>query len=59
MEEAAVLADRVAIMDHGSIIAQGTPQQLIREVCGEQILMFALSPMGPEVAARMADALPY
>ncbi len=38
MEEAEVLADRVAIVDQGKIIAQGTPRQLIREVCGEQVL---------------------
>jgi len=31
MEEAERLCDRVAIMDHGKIIAMGTPQELIRE----------------------------
>jgi ABC-2 type transport system ATP-binding protein len=31
MEEAEQLCDRVAIMDHGKIIALGTPQELIRE----------------------------
>ena len=31
MEEAQRLCDEVAIMDHGKIIAQGTPQELIRK----------------------------
>ena len=38
MEEAEYLCDEVAIMDHGKIIAQGTPDQLIAEHCkGETI----------------------
>lgn len=38
MEEAEVVADRVAIMDAGQIIAQGTPRQLIRDVIGGDLL---------------------
>ena len=34
MEEAQHLCDDIAIMDHGRIIARGTPQNLIREHCG-------------------------
>ena len=33
MEEAQHLCDEVAIMDHGRIIARGTPQELIRTHC--------------------------
>jgi ABC-2 type transport system ATP-binding protein len=43
MDEAERLCDRVAIMDHGKIIALGTPQQLISSVGGEHIVEFALS----------------
>jgi len=41
MDEAERLCDRVAIMDHGRIIALDTPQQLIASVGGEHIVEFA------------------
>ena len=44
MDEAERLCDRVAIMDHGKIIAMGTPQQLIASIGGEHIVEFALGP---------------
>ena len=34
MEEAQFLCDEIAIMDHGEIIAQGSPGDLIRSHCG-------------------------
>ena len=43
MEEAERLCDRVAIMDHGRVIALGTPQQLIASVGGEDIVEFAVA----------------
>jgi ABC-2 type transport system ATP-binding protein len=42
MDEAQRLCDRVGIMDHGKIIALGTPQQLIATVGGEDIVEFAV-----------------
>jgi ABC-2 type transport system ATP-binding protein len=42
MDEAERLCDRVAIMDHGRIIALGTPQQLISSVGGDHIVEFAV-----------------
>jgi len=41
MDEAERLCDRVGIMDHGRIIALGTPQQLIASVGGDHIVEFA------------------
>ncbi|HEX4319828.1 MAG TPA: ABC transporter ATP-binding protein [Acidobacteriaceae bacterium] len=43
MDEAERLCDRVAIMDHGKIIALGTPQQLIASIGGEHIVEFAIT----------------
>jgi ABC-2 type transport system ATP-binding protein len=38
MEEAQLLCDEIAIMDHGRIIAQGAPQRLLREHFAEVLL---------------------
>uniref|UniRef100_A0A7C1JAM9 ABC transporter ATP-binding protein n=1 Tax=Caldilinea aerophila TaxID=133453 RepID=A0A7C1JAM9_9CHLR len=42
MEEAERLCDRVAIMDHGCIVALDTPQNLIRTIDAEQRLVFGV-----------------
>ena len=47
MEEAERLCDRVAIMDHGKVIAMGTPKELIATVGGEDIVEFAVSGSQP------------
>src|SRR5215471_2727206 len=47
MDEAERLCDRVAIMDHGRIIALGTPSDLIASVGGEHIVELVVSPDSP------------
>ncbi len=42
MDEAERLCDRVAVVDHGKVIAQGTPRQLIAELGGEHVVEFTL-----------------
>ena len=47
MDEAERLCNRVAVMDHGKIIALGTPKELIASIGGDQIVEFALSDASP------------
>src|SRR5579864_5125836 len=42
MDEAERLCDRVAVVDHGKVIAEGTPRQLIAELGGEHVVEFSL-----------------
>jgi lipooligosaccharide transport system ATP-binding protein len=42
MEEAARLCDRLLIMDHGRIVAEGEPGALIREHVGREVLELQL-----------------
>ena len=41
MDEAERLCDRVAIMDHGKVIAQGTPRELIASIGVEHVVEFS------------------
>jgi ABC-2 type transport system ATP-binding protein len=51
LEEADELADRVAIIDHGQIVAEGTPAQLKADLGGETIRLT------PKASDRSADQL--
>jgi ABC-2 type transport system ATP-binding protein len=42
LEEADQLADRIAVLDHGRLVAEGTPDQLKRRIPGGHVsLLFA------------------
>ncbi|QMU76567.1 ATP-binding cassette domain-containing protein [Streptacidiphilus sp. PB12-B1b] len=58
LDEADALCDRVAIIDHGEIVAEGTPDGLKREIAGD-VLLVGLEPGdgSGDVDARAADAL--
>jgi ABC-2 type transport system ATP-binding protein len=43
MDEAEKLCDRLSIVDHGKIIASGTPRELIERTCGTQMIEFVTS----------------
>jgi ABC-2 type transport system ATP-binding protein len=43
MEEAAQLCDRVAVVDHGQVIALGTPRELIASLGAEHVVEFSVS----------------
>jgi ABC-2 type transport system ATP-binding protein len=55
MDEAATLCDRVAIVDRGRVIAQGTPLELIRSLGAEHVLDFTTD--GPELPLATLQAL--
>ena len=43
MDEAEILCDRVAIVDHGKVIALGSPRQLIESLGAEHVVEFGLT----------------
>jgi ABC-2 type transport system ATP-binding protein len=53
MDEAEALCDRVAIVDHGKVIALGTPAELVRSLGGETIVEVETDP-APDLAALSA-----
>ena len=58
MEEAQFLCDRVAIMDHGKIIAEGPPEDLVRDLDVPYEIRFKLDVHAPiEVPDGMFDSL--
>ena len=51
MDEAERLCDRVAIVDHGKVIALGTPRELVARVVGQEVVEFEAPRDGVEEAA--------
>jgi ABC-2 type transport system ATP-binding protein len=58
MEEAERLCDRVAVVDHGRIIALGTPRELIAMLGAEHVVEFAVEGDGPTFEPDELLALP-
>ena len=55
LDEAAQLADRIAVLDHGRIVAEGTPDELKRRVPGSHVRLQFGSPQTLEAAANLLD----
>jgi ABC-2 type transport system ATP-binding protein len=53
MDEAERLCDRVGVVDHGKMIALGTPRELIATLGGEEVVEFAVQ---PQAGARPLEA---
>lgn len=58
MDEAERLCDRLAIIDHGQIIAEGSPADLIARLGGHHVVEFETSGNGDRNAADSWRALP-
>jgi ABC-2 type transport system ATP-binding protein len=52
MEEAERLCDQVVIVDHGKVVARGTPAELVASFGGAQVIEFEARPMLPDAACR-------
>jgi ABC-2 type transport system ATP-binding protein len=53
MDEAERLCDRLAIVDHGQIIAEGSPADLIDRLGGHHVVEFSLSDSNGTAASQM------
>ena len=53
LEEADELADRIALLDHGRLVAEGTPDELKRRIPGGHISLRFAYPDELDAAARM------
>ncbi|PZF99291.1 ATP-binding cassette domain-containing protein [Micromonospora deserti] len=58
LDEADALCDRIAIMDHGEVVAEGTPAELKREISGDVVLV-GLDVAATPQAAQVLDGEPY
>jgi ABC-2 type transport system ATP-binding protein len=56
MDEAEKLCDRVAVIDHGKVIALGSPRELISSLGGEHVVEFAFEGNGETVSGPGAAA---
>ena len=58
MEEAERLCDRVAVVDHGRLIALGTPRELVASLGAEHVIEFALEGSARALPPELLRALP-
>ena len=56
LDEADHLADRIAVLDHGRIVAEGTPEELKRRIPGGHVRLQFGSPQALEAAADLLGA---
>jgi ABC-2 type transport system ATP-binding protein len=58
LDEADSLADRVVVVDHGSVVADDTPDRLKHELVGDHLLLIAAEPAGTTAVAGAIAGLP-
>ena len=55
LDEADQLADRIAVLDHGRIVAEGTPDELKRRIPGGHVRLQFADPTALRAAAALLD----
>jgi ABC-2 type transport system ATP-binding protein len=57
MDEAERLCDRIAVVDHGLVIAEGTPRELVRSLGGEHVVEISVGEdgRGPLAPSQLKD----
>jgi ABC-2 type transport system ATP-binding protein len=55
MDEAERLCDRLAIVDHGQVIAKGSPAELIERLGGHHVVEFAVRSNGDEASSAQHE----
>ena len=58
LDEADALCDRILVIDHGTIVAEGSPEALKQQVSGDTIQLTAARPDQAARVAAVAGALP-
>ncbi len=59
LEEADVLCDRLMIMDHGTIVAEGKPRDLKRRVAGDSVIVGLKDEQMADTAVLLLGQQPY
>jgi lipooligosaccharide transport system ATP-binding protein len=57
IDEAEQLCDRIVVMDHGRIVAEGSPQQLIARHCTREVLELRFTPGSQAQAAEKVSGI--
>jgi ABC-2 type transport system ATP-binding protein len=57
MDEAERLCERVAIMDHGKIIALGSPRELVASIGVEHVVEFSVDAAGQPLDPKELSAI--
>ncbi|HVW43853.1 MAG TPA: ATP-binding cassette domain-containing protein [Amycolatopsis sp.] len=53
LDEADQLADRIAVLDHGQVVAEGTPDELKRQIPGGHVVLTFADPAALDLAGRV------